>query len=74
MNGFECKATKTLLVISPTRISTQRLRIVGLFSRSMNLGPEFLQLCAVYIKFKGGIVEKGGAIMALPIQRRGQYP
>lgn len=61
-------------MISLTRISTQRLRFVGLFGRGMSLGPEFLLLCAVYIKFKGGIVEKGGAIMALPIQRRGQLP
>ncbi|OPH50428.1 hypothetical protein BC351_07145 [Paenibacillus ferrarius] len=43
------------------------LAFVELFGRSINPVIKFLVFCAVYIKFKGGIVEKGGAIMALPI-------
>jgi len=33
----------------------------------------FLAICAVFIKFKGVKAQKSAAIMALPIERRGQY-
>jgi len=52
-----------------------------LFSRSfggrdipMRRRVEFPAECAVIIKFKGAKGQKSGAIMALPTDRKGQFP
>jgi len=37
------------------------------------MNENFLAICAVFIKFKGVNTQKSVAIIALPIERRGQY-